>query len=75
MVVIVFEKQQICSYFGRSYLAAGLERSEAIKLIVCHLIVNLMYIMGCILMVELYPVMNGVLNGISCGIIMYDVMI
>jgi hypothetical protein len=75
MVAIIFEKQHVCSYFGRSYLASGLEKGEALKFIMWHMTVNLGYMMCCMVAVGIWPVMNGILNGISCGIIMYDVMI
>jgi hypothetical protein len=40
-----------------------------------HLGLTLAYMScGCVIIV-LFPIMNGVLNGISCGIIIYDVMI
>jgi len=45
------------------------------KFIVYHLVVNLVYMSFCCLLVEFFPIINGLLNGISCGIIMYDVMI
>ena len=75
LFTILFERQQTCSYFGRSYHASSTHPHKALILIICHLSVILAYLSTATLLTLFFPITGGILNGISCGILIYDVMI